>query len=183
MLDLDDSVVASDRLMIELLGDTVSDHDLDGLTALLVDAVDGGASVSFLPPMDRARAQAWWRDTLADRHPRAAVLIARDAEGIVGTVQLQPTWAPNGPHRAEVVKMLVHRRGRRRGIGRALMRAVEAHAAAAGFTLLFLDTKQGDAGEALYRSCGWTEVGSIPDYAVDADGSLVATVIFYRRLA
>ena len=168
--------------MIDLLDHPVSETDLADLTALLVDAVDGGASVSFLPPLASERAAAWWRKTIDGLDPRGVVLVARDADGIVGSVQLQPAWAPNQPHHAEVAKLLVHRRARRRGLGRALMLELERRAAAGGFTLLTLDTKRGDAAEALYRTTGWTEAGVIPGYAVDADGTLCDTVYFYRTL-
>jgi len=168
--------------VIEPLPAPVSDTDLADLTALLVDAVDGGASVSFLPPLASERAAAWWRKTIDGLDPRGVVLVARDADGIVGSVQLQPAWAPNQPHHAEVAKLLVHRRARRRGLGRALMHELERRAAASGFTLLTLDTKRGDAAEALYRTIGWTEAGVIPGYAVDADGTLCDTVYFYRTV-
>jgi len=168
--------------MIELLSTPAAERDVAGLTALLLDAVEGGASVSFMAPLRADQAEAFWRESLDALHPRAAVLIARDQHGIAGTVQLQPAWAPNQPHRAEVAKLLVHSRARRRGLGKALMGAVEAHAAATGFSLLTLDTRRGDAGEALYRGLGWIEAGIIPDYAVVDDGSFCDTVIFYKRV-
>ncbi len=95
---------------------------------------------------------------------------------------MQPAWAPNQPHRAEVAKLLVHRRARRAGIGRALMAALEARAASAGFTLLTLDTVRGDSGERLYRRAGWTAAGVIPDYALYPDGRPCDTVVFYKRV-
>jgi predicted N-acetyltransferase YhbS len=80
--------------------------------------------VSFLAPLSLADAEAWWRATIAKAHPRAAFLVARDDQGIVGTEQFHPAWAPNQPYRADVAKLIVHHRGRRRGLGRTLMRAV-----------------------------------------------------------
>ena len=110
---------------IERLEAPVTDNDLRDLARLLVDAVDAGAAVSFLAPLTMERAETWWRQTIAGADRRAVVLVARDGGQIVGTVQLHPAWAPNQPHRAEVVKLLVHRRSRRMGLGARLMHAVE----------------------------------------------------------
>lgn len=160
----------------------IDDDIVNGLAALLVDAVDSNAGISFMAGLTRDEAAAWWRKTLAARTPRSVVLVARDPEGIVGTVQLLPSWAPNQPHRADVAKMIVHRRGRRRGIGRALLRELEKRASALGFTLLLLDTVKGDAAEALYASSGWIRVGEVPNFALNPDGTPVATVFFYKQL-
>jgi acetyltransferase len=169
--------------MIEELTRPVRESDIRDLARLLVDAVNSGASVSFLAPLSLARAEEWWRDTLSKGHPRAAFLVARDDQGIVGTVQFHPAWAPNQPHRADVAKLIVHRRGRQQGIGRALMLALEARAQSGGFTLLTLDAKRGEVAERLYRQMGWTDVGVIPEYALNADGSGPSdTVIFYKDL-
>ena len=145
--------------------------------------VDSGAAVTFLPPLAIEQAAAWWRETLAGLEPHAVVLVARDAEGIVGTVQFQPAQARNQRHRAEVVKLLVHRRARRQGLGRALMLAIEAAARTAGLGLLTLDTKGGDPAEQLYRDLGWTAAGTIPGFAVDPDGVTPHdAVVFYKPL-
>ncbi len=149
----------SASMKIECLELPASPSDLEQLAALLVDAVDSGASVSFMPPLSLDDAARWWRTTLEEMRPRGLCLVARDEDGIVGTVQLHPAWAPNQPHRADVAKLLVHRRARRRGIGRALMQALETQAAAAGFTLLTLDTCRGDAAERLYRELGRISAG------------------------
>ena len=167
---------------IERIGRDAAEHDIRDLARLLVDAVASGAGVSFLADLTEDRAEAWWRSVLASAPDRAIVLVARDAEGIVGTVQLQPSWAPNQPHRADVAKLLVHRRARRRGIGRALMDALERAAADAGFTLLLLDTCKGYDAERLYESTGWVRVGEVPGFAFNPDGSLCDTVFFYKRL-
>jgi GNAT superfamily N-acetyltransferase len=168
---------------IERLEAPVTDTDLRDLAHLLVDAVDGGAAVSFLAPLTMQRAEAWWRQTIAGADPRAVVLVARDGGQIVGTVQLHPAWAPNQPHRAEVAKLLVHRRSRRLGLGARLMLAVEDAARHAGFSLLTLDAKRGAAAEQLYRRIGWTFAGTIPGYALDPDGiTMHDAVIFYRSL-
>lgn len=141
-----------------------------------------GAAVSFLAPLTLEHAAAWWRATLDAAHPRAVVLVARDDAGIVGTVQLHPAWAPNQPHRAEIAKLLVHRRSRRAGLGVQLMHAIEEAARLDGFRLLTLDAKQGAPAEQLYRRLGWTAVGAIPRYALDPDGTPHGAVIFYKEL-
>ena len=168
--------------MIERLAPPVSEADLRSLALLLVDAVDSGAAVSFLS-ITEAQALDWWRRQFAAPASGAIVLAARDADGIVGAVQLHPSWAPNQPHRADIAKLIVHRRGRRRGLGERLMAAVEREAAAAGYSLLVLDSKRGDAGERLYRRLGWTVVGTIPSFAFDTDGKTPHdTVVFYKEL-
>ena len=169
--------------MIERLTPPVADRDLQALGELLVDAVDSGAAVSFLAPLTVDRAEEWWRRTIAAANAGSIFLVARDSEGIAGTVQLHPAWAPNQPHRAEIAKLMVHRRSRRSGLGRRLMRSIEEAARQAGFTLLTLDAKAGGAAEQLYRRIGWTEVGTIPRYALDPDGKTPhGTVIFYKDL-
>lgn len=166
---------------IERLISPASDADVRALAEVLVDAVESGAAVSFMA-LGIEQAEAWWRELLSTSHPRAIVLVARDVRGIVGTVQVQPAWAPNQPHRAELVKLLVHRRGRRTGLGTQLMHAVEDEARRAGFTLLTLDAKRGEAAEHLYRRMGWIHAGTIPRYAFDPDGTPHDAVIFYKEL-
>jgi GNAT superfamily N-acetyltransferase len=168
-------------VMIEVLQSEPTDTDMRALAELLVDAVESGASVSFMPPLTLEQAASWWRGTLAGAHPKAMCLVARDEAGIVGSVQLHPAWAPNQPHRAEVAKLLVHRRARRSGVGTRLMYELERHAKSSGFTLLTLDTKRGDAAEALYRREGWTFAGIIPGYALEPSGNAADTVLFYKR--
>src|SRR5262249_27284352 len=103
--------------------------------------------------------------------------------GIAGAVQLHPAWAPNQPHRADVAKLLVHRRCRRSGLGTRLVQGIEDAARTAGFSLLTLDAKPGAPAEHLYRRMGWTLVGTIPGFALDPDGkALHDDVIFYKRL-
>ncbi len=168
--------------VIERLTLPVGDDDLQGLARLLVDAVESGAAVSFLPPIALERAEDWWRRTISASHSRAIFLVARDGEGIVGSVQLHPAWAPNQPHRADIAKLLVHRRSRRSGLGTQLMRVIEDAARRAGFSLLTLDTKRGDTAEHLYRRLGWIAAGTIPGYALNSDGTPHDTVIFYKDL-
>lgn len=169
--------------MIERLKPPVSEADLQSLAALLVDAVESGAAVSFLGPLEPAQAEKWWRRSLSVPASGAIFLVDRDAIGIIGAVQLHPAWAPNQPHRADVAKLLVHRRARRQGVGTRLMQALEEEARGAGFSLLTLDSRRGDAGESLYRRLGWTTVGTIPRYALDPDGVTPHdTVVFYKEL-
>ena len=167
-------------IAIERVARNVGREDLDGLVDLLFDAIDGNAGVSFMPGLTRTDAEAWWLSALAP--PRAIVLVARDAAGAVGTVQVQPSWAPNQPHRGDVAKLIVHRRARRQGIGRALMEALEQEARAEGFRLLLLDTRKDDHPERLYASMGWVRVGDVPDFAFNPDGSLCSTVFYYKPL-
>ena len=153
------------------------------LADVLVDCVDGGASVSFMAPLSREKAQAFWRGVAegvagGDR----TLIVAEDSGAVVGTVQVLLRQPENQPHRAEVAKMLVHRRARRRGIGALLMRAAEDSARQAGKTLLVLDTASDDA-ERLYERLGWIKVGVIPGYALWPDGRPCATTYYYKPLA
>lgn len=169
-------------LEVRRLG-TVGRAQLEALADVLIDCVDGGASVSFMQPMTRAKALAFWRKVAASvERGERALLVAEDARGIVGTVQLVLDLPENQPHRAEVAKMLVHRRARRQGAGAALMQAVERVARAEGRNLLVLDT--GDAIAArLYARHGWQAAGTIPRYALHPQGGDCATTFFYRSLA
>jgi ribosomal protein S18 acetylase RimI-like enzyme len=168
--------------MIERLASPVSEADLRSLALLLVDAVESGAAVSFLT-VTEAQALDWWRKQFGASSAGSIVLVARDGDGIAGSVQLHPSWAPNQPHRADIAKLIVHRRARKRGLGSELMAAIEREATNAGYRLLVLDSKRGDAGERLYRRLGWTVVGTIPRFALDTDGRTPHdTVVFYKEL-
>lgn len=158
------------------------DATLDGLADLLVDAVDGGASVSFLGSITRDEALAWWRESLAKCSPRDTLLVARDDEGIVGTVQVRACWQPNQRFRGEIMKLLVHRRARGQGIATDLMRRIEAAALAAGLTLLVLDTNEGTTADRLYQRLGWTRLGVIPGFCLLNDGTPAGAVFFYKHL-
>ena len=163
--------------------DAVSEAQLHALADVLVDCVEGGASVSFMQPMTRDKSLAFWRkvaDGVARRE--RVLLVAEDADGIVGTVQVVLAQPENQPHRADVAKMLVHRRARRRGAGAALMRAAEAEALREGKTLLVLDTGD-DTAARLYARMGWRPAGTIPRYALKPEGGVCATTFFYRSLA
>ncbi|MGJ7607981.1 GNAT family N-acetyltransferase [Variovorax sp. LT1R20] len=161
---------------------TVSDAHVQALADLLIDCVEGGASVSFMLPITRERALAFWRK-VADGVARGerVLLVAEDGEGLLGTVQVVLDQPENQPHRAEVSKMLVFRRARRRGIGALLMQAAEDEARAHRKTLLVLDTSSAEA-ERLYARMGWQRVGVIPGFALLPDGEPCGTTFFYLAL-
>jgi GNAT superfamily N-acetyltransferase len=163
---------------------TIGDREIQGLSDVLIDCVEGGASVSFMLPMTRAKAEAFWRSTSASvARGERVVLAAEDAEGtIVGTVQVIWAQPENQPHRGDVAKMLVHRRARREGVGAALLAAAERSALSAGKTLLVLDTVTGSDAERMYARQGWQRVGQIPSYALWPDGTPCATTIFFKSL-
>ncbi len=185
-------------VVIELLSAEDMTRHRAALSALLRDAVDSGASIGFLPPLAEAEADAYWRGVVAAvREGSCLLLVARDAEGgadapegsadapegeIVGTAQLLLATRPNALHRAEVAKVIVHTKVRRRGIGHALMLAVEERARRLGRTTLVLDTRQGDPSERLYTSVGYRLAGAIPAYAKSADGALDPSAFYYRLL-
>jgi len=160
-----------------------SENVVHELTDVLLDAVQSGAGVSFMSDVRPEQIADWWRARFRESSPRAVILVARDERGIVGTVQLQPAWAPNQPHRADVAKLIVHTRARGRGIARALMQELERQARMEHFTLLLLDTCKGGAAEQLYMSLGWRRVGEVPDFALNPDGSWCTTVFFYKTLS
>jgi ribosomal protein S18 acetylase RimI-like enzyme len=161
---------------------TVTDAQIHELALVLIDCVEGGASVSFMLPLSHEKATTFWRNVAREVAANArALLIAEDRTGIVGTVQLVFAQPENQPHRADISKLLVHHRARRLGIGEALMREAEHVARDCGKTLLVLDTASGDA-ERLYARMGWQLVGVIPDYALWPNGALCATSFYYRKL-
>ncbi|MFH0516007.1 GNAT family N-acetyltransferase [Streptomyces sp. M41] len=156
---------------------------VEGLADLLVDAVADGASVGFLSPLDRTAATAWWKARAAEvGEGRAAVWVAHEDGRTLGTVGLALPDKPNSRHRAELVKLMVHRDARGRGLGRRLLVTAQEAAAEAGVTLLHLDTETGSLAERLYGSAGWTRAGVIPDYAASPDGVLRPTTVYYRHL-
>lgn len=157
--------------------------DIDGLAAVLLDCVEGGASVGFMHPFTLDGARAFWRGIAAEAaHGKRALLVAEDEGGIAGTVHLVLAQPDNQPHRADLCKMLVARRMRQQGVGAALITAAESVARDAGKTLLVLDTAN-EAAERLYTRMGWQAVGSIPGYALLPEGGLCRTTYFYRELA
>lgn len=151
------------------------------LAALLVDTVEDGASIGFLGELSLESAIAWWQgygSAVADG--RLLVWVARDGAKIDGTIQLKPELTPNGRHRAEIAKLMVHRRARGQGLARQLLATAETAAAEAGFTLLILDTETASPAEGLYRKTGWTEAGTIPAYAATPDGTVKPTTFYYK---
>lgn len=156
----------------------------EALADVLIDCVQGGASVSFMWPLTRAKALAFWQK-VAEGVARGerVLLVAEDAPGrIAGTVQLILDLPDNQPHRADVAKMLVHRRARRQGVGERLLQALDHEARAESRTLLVLDTVTGGDAERLYSRCGWQRVGSVPGYALMPDGAPCGTTYFYKQL-
>ncbi|WP_426446544.1 N-acetyltransferase family protein [Paenibacillus sp. S-38] len=151
----------------------------EALVELLVAVVDDGASVGFLPPLEREEAQSYWDGALG---PGVRLWVARSGGRVVGTVQLQLAGRANAVHRAEIAKLMVHPSWRRHGTARALMKEAERKAAELGRELLILDTREGDPSNQLYLSLGWTVAGRIPQYAISADGSRDATVYYFKLL-
>jgi acetyltransferase len=154
------------------------------LSALLVDAVDSGAGMGFLPPLSEDEAGAYWEGVAREVASGARVVILAHAEGaLAGSAQLDLCQRPNGVHRAEVQKVMVHRRFRRRGVGRALMRAVDEAARDHGRSTLVLDTFAHQDARRLYEAAGWTHAGDVPAFARTAEGALAATSYYYRMLS
>ena len=170
--------------MIERLTADAAPRERAALVALLRDVVDAGASVGFLPPLGADEAGRYWDGVFAAVGEGGRGLwVARAPAGeIAGSVQLDLEKRPNGSHRAEVMKLMVHPRARRRGIGRALMLAAEEEARRQGRTTLVLDTRRGDHSEPLYLSLGWTLAGVIPRYARSANGGVDPSAFYYRLL-
>lgn len=170
----------SDKFQIRAL-QTMDERAIQGLSNVLIDCVESGASVSFMLPMTQAKAESFWRTVAASvARGERVVLAAEDTTGtIIGTVTVVLQQPENQPHRGDVSKMLVHRSARRQGVGAALLTAAERHALAAGKTLLVLDTASDDAAR-LYVRQGWQHCGIIPDYALLPDGPPCATTIYYK---
>jgi GNAT superfamily N-acetyltransferase len=157
---------------------------LDGLAHLLQDAVDGGASVGYLPPLALDVARQFWQGVSDAMQAGYRLLwVAEEAGTVAGTVQLDLATKPNGLHRAEVAKLLVHSQARRRGLAQQLMQALEAEAQRLHRTTLVLDTLQGEPSELLYQKLGYTAAGAIPAFARVGSGELEPTVVYYKLLA
>jgi GNAT superfamily N-acetyltransferase len=177
---------ATDRFVVRCLTALEAAARVAALADVLVDCVEGGASVSFMAPLTRERAEAFWRgvaDGVAAGDRILLVAEERDGGDVVGTVQVVFAWPENQPHRADVAKMLVRRSARRHGLGARLVRAAEDAARDAGKTLLVLDTVTGGDAERLYARLGWTRVGVVPDYALWPDGRFCDTTFFFKALA
>jgi GNAT superfamily N-acetyltransferase len=181
---------ASSSIALQRLDGTQALAAIDALADVLIDCVQGGASVSFMLPLTRERATAFWRkvaDSVA-RGERALLVARRQAPGmaddgdIVGTVQLILDLPENQPHRADVAKMLVHRSARRQGVAQQLMAAVDDVARSEGRHVLVLDTVTGGDAERLYQRTGWQRAGDVPKFALMPDGAFCATTFYYKHL-
>ncbi|MGF9758496.1 GNAT family N-acetyltransferase [Microvirga sp. 0TCS3.31] len=176
----------NDPVTIRQLTPQEAREQIGALSAVLIDCVEGGASVSFMLPMTQDRADAFWQG-VADgvAAGERILLVAQDPASrmVVGTVQVILKQPENQPHRADIAKMLVHNQARRRGVGAALMRAAEEAAAKAGKTVLVLDTVTGGDAERLYERVGWVKSGVIPNYALWPRGGLCDTTVFYKQIS
>lgn len=181
-----DACRPADHVAIRALDAAAAGVRLPELAQILIECVEDGGGVSFMAPLDRARAEAFWRGVIAGlaQHDRI-LLVAEDVDTgrTLGTVQVALAWQDNAPHRGEVCKMLVGREWRGRGIGTRLLRAAEVAARDAGRTLLTLDTFTGGDAERFYERLGWTRAGVVPKYALYPHGGLGGTTIFYRDLS
>jgi GNAT superfamily N-acetyltransferase len=176
-------MTGSDGVEVRRLGGAEARAHLDALAAVLVDCVEGGASVSYMAPFSHEQAREAFAAVAAEAGEGRRGLLAAFVGGeLVGTVQLLHAWPPNQPHRSEIAKLLVRRSARRRGIAARLMERAEQEARAEGKTLLVLDTVTGDPAERLYERLGWTKVGVIPNYALYPDGRPCDTTVFFKEL-
>jgi GNAT superfamily N-acetyltransferase len=170
-------------MIVQLDGTTFACH-VPALAEVLVDAVDSGASVGFLAPLDQDDAAGWWR-AWGESVAAGSTLtwVARDASGIAGTVSVVLAAKANARHRAELVKLMVLRRARGAGLARRLLATAEAAAVHKGVSLLLLDTETASAADRLYQATGWTRYGIVPDYAADPGGTLRDCSFYYKELA
>ncbi|MDO2453222.1 GNAT family N-acetyltransferase [Enterobacter asburiae] len=166
-----------------LTRDDILTH-LDALAAILENCVSGGASVSFMLPFSLDKARSFWRGIAESvgRNERLVLASIDPQDGVIGTVQLIVDQPENQPHRADVAKLLVHEKARRKGAAMALMEALEAEARARDISVLVLDTSTGSGAETFYQHAGWQKVGEIPRYALMPDGAMTATSVFYKFL-
>ena len=179
-----DSLAGSVPVTLSALDAAGAEARLAELAEILVDAVAHGASVNFMAGFSIGDAKTFWRGQLPGLEAGMTQLHVAEVGGrLVATALLMFAHQPNAPHRADVGKMLVLSSVRRQGLGRRLLAAVEAAAARAGRTLLMLDTESGSAGDLLYRRCGWTEIGRIPNHAFRPDGCLAETTAFFKALS
>lgn len=173
----------TETITIRALQPHEAEEQVGALSRVLIDCVEGGASVSFMLPMTQDKAHAFWTGVAEGvAAGERILLVAEDAGEIVGTVQIVLKQPENQPHRADISKMLVHRKARKRGVGAALMRAAEDMAARAGKAVLVLDTVTGSDGERLYTRLGWQRVGVIPNYALWPQGGLCDTTYFHKQI-
>ncbi|HEV8037393.1 MAG TPA: GNAT family N-acetyltransferase [Bryobacteraceae bacterium] len=160
-----------------------AENRIDQLVDLLMDAVDSGASVGFMPPLTERQARTYWDGVMAAmQEGHRVLLVAVEGDMVQGSVQIDLETRANGNHRAEAMKLFVHRRARRRGLARSLMLELESTARKLGRTLLVMDTRQGGEAEKMCESLGYVRYGEVPGYARSGDGRLHTTVFFYRQL-
>lgn len=174
-----------DARAVRLLALSVEEAErcFSGLVELLIDAVDSGASIGFMPPLSVAEAEEYWRGVfVAMRAGERELIVALEGDAVQGAVQLLCETRANGRHRAEAGKLFVHRRARRRGLARGLLAELEQVAMGRGITLLLMDTRQGGEAEKLCDSLGYVRWGEVPEYARSSNGELHTTVFYYRRL-
>lgn len=157
---------------------------IDALAEILENCVNGGASVSFMLPFTHEKARVFWLGVAESvgRQERTVLACADEQGELIGTVQLITDQPENQPHRADVAKLLVHEKARRKGAAMALMEALEAEARKHGISVLVLDTSTGSGAETFYQRAGWHKVGEIPRYALMPDGAMTATSVFYKFL-
>lgn len=174
----------SEQVHIQILDAAAAQANVAALAEVLTDCVAGGASVSFMWPLPRERALQFWQGVAEGvaRKERVLLVASDDSGDILGTVQLITAMPDNQPHRADVAKMLVHRKARRKGIAQALMAAVEQAAKTAGKSVLVLDTVTGGDAERLYERAGWQKVGVVPNYALMPDGEFCGTTFFHKQI-
>ena len=172
-----------DGIEVRRLAPAELEESIDDLAAVLADCVDGGASVSYMAPFSHGEARAAFEGFADDAALGGRVIVgAFDGARLVGTVQVVLALPPNQPHRAEIVKLLVHRSARRRGIAELLMAQAEREARVEGRTLLVLDAVTGGDAARLYERLGWVRVGDIPRYALMPRGGFCSTTYYYRDL-
>ncbi|MGG1947983.1 GNAT family N-acetyltransferase [Trinickia sp. NRRL B-1857] len=176
--------MTSEAITIRCLGTNEAMACVDALADVLIDCVEGGASVSFMLPILRDTAIAFWRRVADGVALGERILLIAESEAgrILGTVQLITSQPENQPHRADVAKMLVHRDARRQGIAQRLLAAIDEHARHAGKSVLVLDTVTGGDAERLYERAGWLKVGTVPNYALMPDGAFCGTTFFHKQL-
>ena len=172
------------QISIERLTPTSSLEHLPVLIEILQDSINSGASIGYLPPFPDSSAKDYWLGVLAKVNTGSSLLwVARDSDlGVVGTVQLELASKTNALHRAEVCKLLVHNKARRRGVARALMLELLSTARELNRTTLVLDTREGDPSNLLYQSLGFTVSGLIPEYVTNEHGEFQATVVYFKLL-
>lgn len=170
-------------ITIRMLDEQQALAALPDLCEVLADCVEGGASVGFMSPFTPEDGELYWRGVAAAVGRREVLLFVAEVDGRVsGTVQIGFALKPNQPHRADLMKLLVHRRARGLGLSKLLMQAAEAETAKHGRSLLVLDTATGELAEQIYEKLGWTRSGVIPDYALFPDGRYCDTTIFWKRV-